>query len=499
MKNDPLLLRLVDHLPLYSNGWSESYHFDHDLDTFHDYSEDELNRLRDLLDLEIEECNIMLNDLDKEILVDDEPSDGSDIDFCVDDNDHLEISSISPMLLGPITEFSFEGIPDIFHSIIQATLSSNKFSQANTYQEQVEIIVEDLIEKNDISWGIIGKLFQKNKATLFNIYKRIQIGKKNHGRPKLLSEEIMNSMENYIIEQYNMSRPVMFNNLLSYFEKEHKICLLPNTLYQIINKSKNLKKVKAKPMECERVEFNETEMLQYFNVLESLINGIPSSLIVNIDESGFQSWCDAHNDIAIVPIEHQTNEVFFSIDRSEKRSTLIAGIAANGNSLKPLIIIPRKSFEIELYEVGYTQETCILVHQENGYINTTIFFEWIHRILIPYFETERKKINYQGYAILLMDGCSSHKTNDIEEILFDNGIIVQYLPAHTSDQVQPLDVGIFHVLKQAMSRIHPPTWMNQQTKQIYKILGGLHAVTTPPNIISAFSQCGIETIWNSEH
>jgi hypothetical protein len=59
---------------------------------------------------------------------------------------------------------------------------------------------------------------------------------------------------------------------------------------------------------------------------------------------------------------------------------------------------------------------------------------------------------------------------------------------HSSDQTQPLDLGVFGIQKAAMGRVIPPEWLSRQSRQIAKIIGSYDAVTAPPNVISAFAQ-----------
>lgn len=69
----------------------------------------------------------------------------------------------------------------------------------------------------------------------------------------------------------------------------------------------------------------------------------------------------------------------------------------------------------------------------------------------------------------------------------------QFLPPHTSDQLQPLDLGIFAIQKRWQSNVSVDDTLNRQTKQLIKILDSYRMATTPKNVIGAFRKGGIVT------
>jgi hypothetical protein len=61
---------------------------------------------------------------------------------------------------------------------------------------------------------------------------------------------------------------------------------------------------------------------------------------------------------------------------------MIACVAANGRSLKPYIVVPRKMLEVELHELDFPPESCCVVHQENGFVTSQLFNDWLKKVLI---------------------------------------------------------------------------------------------------------------------
>ena len=115
------------------------------------------------------------------------------------------------------------------------------------------------------------------------------------------------------------------------------------------------------------------------------------------------------------------------------------------------------------------------------------------KIFIPSLENKRKKRNYDGLAVLLMDGFKGHQktVEGLKHILEENKIMIMWFPPHSSDQVQPLDLLGFNLQKFASSRVHRNKHYSAQTNAILRIIEGLQAVSTSGKIIGAWHRAGI--------
>jgi hypothetical protein len=294
-------------------------------------------------------------------------------------------------------------------------------------------------------------------------------------------------VKQFIFDSPSRNVPPTFDSILDFIEQELNISMLPDTLRHKIYSSPDLKTIEGIPMEQERVHADPDEIAAFYQELESILKNIPAAMIYNLDESGFADFVDAKKAKVIVPVEFPSDDIPIPVDRSVKRASLLTCISAGGGYLKPLIIVPRKSVETELYNLGFTPNNVMIKSQENGFLNTEIFEEWIEECFVPAVAAERDRLDYWGDAVLLLDSCSPHCSDFVENICNEEGILVVFIPPHSSDQVQPLDLGIFGHMKQAAGRVNPPKWVSPQTKQLMKILCAMQANCTPPNIISAFS------------
>jgi hypothetical protein len=99
----------------------------------------------------------------------------------------------------------------------------------------------------------------------------------------------------------------------------------------------------------------------------------------------------------------------------------------------------------------------------------------------------------------LMDGLTCHGSDLVKDLCFENECFLQFLPPHSSDQVQPCDLGIFGPMKTNIARIRPTPDLSRQTKQVVKIFGAMQTTLLPPTIIHAFAQTGIRSHFAQEH
>ena len=111
---------------------------------------------------------------------------------------------------------------------------------------------------------------------------------------------------------------------------------------------------------------------------------------------------------------------------------------------------------------------------------------------------KRAQLRYYGPAILLLDGFVGHHSDLIEEICEEQNIVLIFLPPHASDQVQPLDLGIFAQVKRWQSTVTVSDEMSTQTKQVIELIDAWRMATTPRDLIGAFPRAGIVTTWDRD-
>jgi hypothetical protein len=105
----------------------------------------------------------------------------------------------------------------------------------------------------------------------------------------------------------------------------------------------------------------------------------------------------------------------------------------------------------------------------------------------------------QPSSILSPPGCTCDGTDFFLDECTYKGVIPLFLPPHSSDQTQPLDLGIFGVQKSEAAKVRPSAQLNPQTRQVIKAIAGYQKACTPSNVVNAFRRAGIATGWSGEH
>jgi hypothetical protein len=146
---------------------------------------------------------------------------------------------------------------------------------------------------------------------------------------------------------------------------------------------------------------------------------------------------------------------------------------------------------LDLYESSSPPESCRVVHQENGVVTSQLFEDSLENVLVLDVIAQRQRLGWEGSVFHILDGFSGHLTDAVEENCLFYGIELLAIYAHTSDQVQPLDLGIFAVHKMESRRVHPHLTMNDQTSKLIIMFCGFQRAVTGTNIIGAFRKGGI--------
>jgi hypothetical protein len=117
----------------------------------------------------------------------------------------------------------------------------------------------------------------------------------------------------------------------------------------------------------------------------------------------------------IVPAEFTDDKINIPISRADSRASVIVCIAADRHSLTPMVIIPRKTVEIELYECGFVPDAYSFVWQENGFCIRLFFERWCFELFFPDTAEQRRRLGYTGLIFLILNGFSGHPSEAIED------------------------------------------------------------------------------------
>ena len=141
-------------------------------------------------------------------------------------------------------------------------------------------------------------------------------------------------------------------------------------------------------------------------------------------------------------------QYYYPIQRKADRTSFLGCVTASGDFLKPLIVLKRQTVFETLKLHGYTNDKVMFGESKKGYITAQLFLEWINYVFCPYVREKRFQYRYSGPGILIMDGCTAHKDQYlIQTIETTTNCKIFFLPPHSSNQLQVLDLGLFHIHK----------------------------------------------------
>jgi len=166
-----------------------------------------------------------------------------------------------------------------------------------------------------------------------------------------------------------------------------------------------------------------------------------------MDESGFARRIIEKSKSCIVYKQCEVDPYFRSAS-DHYHISIVSCITANCDSLKPMVITPRKTLDCDCQET-FILRALEIEYSKKGYMTIEIMLSWVQKILILYIADVREELNDNDFpVVLLMDSLTSHFNNGILEIFNEipNFLCIP-LPAHSSHLTQPNDMYLFGVMK----------------------------------------------------
>ena len=183
------------------------------------------------------------------------------------------------------------------------------------------------------------------------------------------------------------------------------------------------------PLDSDRYVVSRDEVASYFKTLEELISehDYDHRKIYYFDETQiFQ--CRKQSHVKVIA-NAAARQAYRYHAKSTMHISMCATISANGLSLEPLILIPRKTIPHEVLLDSDLLQMSIR-YSENGRMTRSIFEEWVDQLFIP--EATARRMSSQDRILLILDGHSSRASVRALESFTRNKIDAVILPAHSS-------------------------------------------------------------------
>lgn len=125
--------------------------------------------------------------------------------------------------------------------------------------------------------------------------------------------------------------------------------------------------------------------------------------------------------------------------------SIIVCVNADGRALPPLLVIfSGKNVQQQWFnEAQGRLRGWYFKTSPNGWTNTDIRLKWLTEVLIPHIKPARAT----EWRLLILHGHNSHTSKEFMITCLVNRIWVIYLPAYSSQALQPLDVGVLSFFK----------------------------------------------------
>lgn len=377
-----------------------------------------------------------------------------------------------------------------------------EWESCKTFRDQCRIL-HKYLRNNEIhiSDADLGHLFGSPNCVKKQFIKIRKVDRgemKPNGRPSLLSPQIHTELENQIHLWHANRHFPSYEEILDYIEEHYNIKLTNVSIRNYIKYHYPFATATGVPFESERVECKEADIDDYFEKLKQRLDGVDGRFCFNLDEVGQQDFVDALDITVIVPKELEGTRILIPVRRNSRRASALSCIAPDGINPPPLIIIPRKTIDSEIF--NYVPKNAFTVaYQENGFMTITIFRQWWMHSFIPFLRQKKRSLNYSGKTVVIMDQLRAHVAvvDSLSDDIASDNIEVQYLVPHSSDQTQPLDLGVFGRQKKiAQGKVLADIVAHDQTKQIIKVISSIYEATTPIRCLSAFKQSGLNFVSN---
>lgn len=388
----------------------------------------------------------------------------------------------------------FEGTFEEKQAFFNAVFDQN-FQNATTFTEQIGILCSYLRNENImVSFERIAAVFGKTRQCVCYHLQCYNNHNDTIGRPPLLTDEelqlVIEEINHHIYNDIGPFYPT-YEDISDFIYFKFGKSIIPDTLRHILrdNFGDYIKTVTGKAMEENRLNININDLENNLKDLKNKIDGIPCPFVFNIDEVGVQEYADNEEK------SYRSGQLSIqncSIWNKQKRKTFKLlnmyfyewNVYNTSNCSSPsdgrFTIIPK---------IPYTSAQ--IVHTAKGYINSQSFKYYFETIFIPKLEELRKELNYDGNAIIILDGYTAHK-NLIHTLNYsDKKIIFHFLIPHSTDQTQPLDIGIFAQMKRFSSNFRKNTSFSTQSNQIARIVENIEQACSSPACQSAFKAAGI--------
>jgi hypothetical protein len=213
-----------------------------------------------------------------------------------------------------------------------------------------------------------------------------------------------------------------------------------NWITRFLQRHPTIKSKVGRKIEYLRAQNTSAECLQsFFDHFSAVVtrHSITPTNIWNFDEHGLgMGVCTNQRVIG----QSATARSYVKAPENRDWVTIIEACSADGRTIDPFILFKGK----DLQSTWFPPDTPLnwkFRCTENAFTTNKVGLDWLRRIFLP--QTE----NNGAARLLLCDNHASHVSVPFMYECFVQNVQLVFMPSHSSHILQPLDVGVFSVLK----------------------------------------------------
>lgn len=374
-------------------------------------------------------------------------------------------------------------------------INDENYIKAQTFRNQVGILCKYL--RNDevfVSYDRIGQIFEETGHCVMDQHHKFNRGYNPDGRPPTLTADQIEEISNYIKEEHLQNNYQIFPtyyDIYDFVRKKFNKNMYIDTLRHIIRDKLGhlFKSVIGVGMEQNRLQVKLEDIENNTNELKRKIEGVPTRFVFNLDEVGYEEFCDSHEIYVIVPSDYKQATAPYAINRRKRTSVLVC-ISCDNFEIIPQFTVTRSTLDSEIYKYIPASQIQV-INTKKGYISGFSFQIWFSEIFLQYLRNLRQRYGYEGESVLILDGyCPHYKALQYFDLKKEK-LTLHFLVPHSSHMMQPLDLGIFGAMKGIQCTYNWLQNVSQQTRDIIKLHFQLYKAASPINCRSAFRAAGI--------
>jgi hypothetical protein len=345
------------------------------------------------------------------------------------------------------------------------------------------------------------RVFNIPRSTLYNRIQKPSSKIQGYTKQQLLSPIEEETLENWIYRAAKLGAPISLRLLIILAEEiqKNRNSISAESTYTPISRKwterfraryPRIKTCFTRPIDTLRLEGTDYSTLKpYFDRLGQLFreNKYPPSAIFNVDETSF-SIGSTRGSFALY--DRRATPKGKRQPGRQEWITSIECISASGVTLLPTLIFEGEKLNSE-WIPDSTPLDWIFTTSNKGWTNDSIGFEWLKTSFEPFTRNFR-----DSQYLLLIDGYSSHLTEQFIGFCIAKNIDLFCLPPYSSHLTQPLDLSIFGPLKTALTfevdRIfRSSTSRLPRIEWVEAFIKARNKVFRLPSILSGFQKGGI--------